>query len=164
MSLELGVAIIALLVSLVSFEVNRRAAAAAERHGRMPILNPQPYQESDGGRAAGRLLVRNIGNGPALNIVLADATGELATEDLRLIRLSPSKHRDHWKNYRHLRPIPSGGERRYSWDYKGAIGFSYTDALGSTYTLLTSPYGTKVVDGAVMQHEPLNKLRYLEEL
>jgi len=86
------------------------------------------------------------------NIVLADATGELATEDVRLIRLSASKHRDHWKNYRHLRPIPAGGERRYSWDYKGAMGFSYIDALGSTYTLLTSPYGTKVVDGTVMQH------------
>jgi hypothetical protein len=111
----------------------------------------------------GRLLVKNIGNGPAMNIVLADATEELATEDVRLIRLSARKHRDHWENYRHLRPIPAGAERRYSWEYKGAIGFSYTDALGNTYTLLTSPYGTKVVDGAVMQHEPLNELRYLEE-
>ena len=163
MSLELGVAILALAVSLFSFEVNRRAADAAERHGRMPILNPQPYTEREGGREVRRILIRNIGNGPALNIVIADATGELATEDARLIRLSPGKYRDHWKNHMHLRPIPSGGERRYTWDYKGGIGLSYTDALGAPYTLLTSAYGTKVVDGSMIEHKPLNKLDYPEE-
>ena len=41
MSLELVISVVAVLVSLISFEVNRRAANAAERHGRMPVLTPQ---------------------------------------------------------------------------------------------------------------------------
>jgi uncharacterized protein YciI len=33
-----AVSVMVVLVSLISFEVNRRAANAAERHGRMPVL------------------------------------------------------------------------------------------------------------------------------
>ena len=62
MSLELGVAIVAVIVSVVSFEVSLRAAKAAERHGRMPVLNPQPVIEA----GVPKIRIRNIGNGPAL--------------------------------------------------------------------------------------------------
>jgi hypothetical protein len=161
-SLELGVAIIALLVSLVSFEVNRRAASAAERHGRMPILVPQPIADA-AGQAPSRMVIRNIGNGPALNIVMADATGTLAKEDVRSIRLSRSKHRTLWSGYKHLRPIPAGAEASYKWTWKEAVGLSYTDALGSAYTLLTSAYGTKVVEGAIIPHQSLNALDYADD-
>jgi hypothetical protein len=93
------------------------------------------------------MAIKNIGNGPALNIVLADATGALAEEDVRSIRLSRSKYRALWSGYKHLRPIPAGAEASYRGTYKEAEGLSYTDALGSAYTLLTSAYGKKVVEG-----------------
>ena len=85
MSGELVVAIFALVVSLVSFEWNRRAARstlhsaeatansarltaeAADRHARMPVLSP--YFDN---LHPGMLFIRNVGNGPAINIMLAD--------------------------------------------------------------------------------------------
>jgi hypothetical protein len=156
MSLELGIAIVAVIVSVISFEVNLRAAKAAERHGRMPVLIIQPSIEAE----VSKIRIRNIGHGPALNIVIATATGELATEDARDIRLSRRKHGSEWKGYAHLQPIAAGSERCYLWNYDKAVGLSYTDALGKPYTLLTSAYGTKIVDGAAMPHPPLNNLRY----
>src|SRR3984885_7242558 len=156
MSLELGVAVIAVIVSMVSFEVNLRTAKAAERKGRMPVLIPQPLREAE----VSKIRIRNIGNGPALNIVIATGTGELATQDIRHIRLSRRKHGSMWSGYAHLQPIAAGSERCYQWDWEKAVGLSYTDALGKPYTLLTSAYGTKIVDGAVMPHPLLNELRY----
>jgi hypothetical protein len=146
MSLELVVSVMAVLVSLISFEVNRRAANAAERHGRMPVLAPQIEKNA--------LVIRNVGNGPALNIVLADATGDLATTDLRKIRVSLHSHDGNWENFRHLRPIPPRTEHRYSWVYKGALSLAYTDALGGNYTVLASKYGTKLIDGMAMPYKP----------
>ena len=104
MSPELVVSAIAVLIALISFEVNRRAANAAERHGRMPVLTPQIEENA--------LVVRNVGNGPALNIVLADATGVLATTDLRETRVSLRAHSGNWESFRHLRPIPPGAQHR----------------------------------------------------
>jgi hypothetical protein len=158
MNPELGIAIIAVIVSVISFEVNFRAARAAERHGRMPVLIPQPFKE----KGVPSIRIRNIGNGPALNIVIATVTGELATRDVRGIRLVGLKHRGQWSRYAHLQPIEAGSERCYRWNYDRAVGLSYTDALGKAYTLLTSAYGTKVFDRAAMPHDPLNELDYPE--
>lgn len=145
MSPELVVSAVAVLVALISFEINRRAANAAERHGRMPVLTPQIEENA--------LVIRNVGNGPALNIVLADATGDLATTDLRQARISLHTHNGNWENFRHLRPIPPHTEHRYSWAYKGALGLTYTDALGDNYTVLASRYGTKIVDGMAIPYK-----------
>jgi hypothetical protein len=84
----------------------------------------------------------------------------LATQDIRNIRLSRRKHGSMWSGYAHLQPIAAGSERCYQWDWEKAVGLSYTDALGKPYTLLTSAYGTKIVDGAAMPHPLLNELRY----
>jgi hypothetical protein len=156
MSLELGIAVVAVIVSVVSFEVNLRTAKAAERHGRMPVLVPQPFIEAE----ASKIRIRNIGNGPALNIVIATGTGELATQDVRDIRLSRRRHGRMWRGYAHLQPIAAGSERCYLWDWDKAVGLSYTDALGKPYALLTSAYGTKLFDDAAMPHPLLNELRY----
>lgn len=158
MSLELGVAIVAVVISAISFEVNLRAAKAAERHGRMPVLIPQPFREA----GVYKIRIRNIGNGPALNIVIAAATGELATKDIRAISLSRRRHASYWSEYAHLQPIAAGSERGYIWKYGQAVGLSYTDALGKPYTLLTSAHGTKMIDGAAIPHPALNDLRYPE--
>lgn len=157
MMLELSIAIVAVLVSVISFEVNRRASSAAERHGRMPVLIPQPMGTK---QEVTEIRIRNIGRGPALNIVIAAATGDLASEDISDIRLSRRRHGRQWDQYMHLQPIEPGTERCYLLHYRGAVGLAYTDALGKSYTLLSSPYGTKVVDGNVMIHPPLNALQY----
>jgi hypothetical protein len=174
---ELVVAIFALAVSLVSFEWNRRAvrstlrsaeataesarltAEAADRHARMPVL--VPYVDA---RHRGVLFIRNIGNGPAVNIMLADGGPALTDTDLREVPTELLGQPDNWYNHRHLRPIPQGNEQRYPWTYKKALGLAYTDALGSPYTLVTSPHGTRIIDGAVMPATPFPGMTYLFEL
>ncbi len=90
--MELGIAIAAVLVSLISFAINLRASSAAERHGRMPVLILQSVLDQSGSRA--KVGIRNI---------------------------------------------------------------------GPPYTLLTSQFGTKIVDGVVMVHPPLSQLSYPEQ-
>jgi hypothetical protein len=165
--MELGIAIVAVLVSLISFAVNLRASGAAERHGRMPVLILQSVLDQGGSR--GLVGVRNIGSGPALNIVIATATGALATADAQRIRVFPRwqarrRHRGDWTGHRHLHPIAVGAERWYRWDHAAAIGLCFTDALGKPYTLLTNEFGTKIVDGVVMEHPPLSRLSYPEQV
>jgi hypothetical protein len=162
---ELGIAIAAVLVSVISFAINLRASSAAERHGRMPVLVIQSRLDPNGAR--GTVGVRNIGSGPALNIVIATATGRLATTDAQRIRVFPRRrarrrYRGDWTEHRHLHPIAVGAERWYRWDHDRAIGLCFTDAMGKPYTLLTSEFGTKIVDGVVMDHPPLSRLSYPE--
>jgi len=91
------------VVSLVSFEWNRRAARsalhsaeataesarltaeAADRHARMPVLSP--YFDR------GMLFIRNVRNGPAINIMLADGKAILTETDLREFRTNYSVKR-----------------------------------------------------------------------
>ena len=144
------IALVALAVSVTSFVVNLRAARRAERHGRMPVLIPvSPIDEH-------RITIRNVGNGPAVNVVIAHAAAELATEDALDIDLSESRYRTMWGDQRHLEPIDPAAERSYPWNWRGAVGLTYTDALGTHYTTPASAYGTKVVDGRWV---PKRKLR-----
>jgi hypothetical protein len=174
---ELAVAIFALVVSVMSFEWNRRAARsalhsaeataesarltaeAADRHARMPVLSPY-FDE----RHRGVLFIRNVGNGPAINIMLADGKPILTETDLREVPPALLGEADNWYNHRHLRPIPPGTERRYRWTYKNALGLAYTDALGAPYTLVTSPHGTRIIDATVMPTKPFPGMPYLFEL
>ncbi len=48
--MELGVAIAAVIISLVSFVVNLYASRTADRHARMPVLIAQWYETADGGQ------------------------------------------------------------------------------------------------------------------
>lgn len=166
MSGELVIAIFALVVSVVSFEWNRRAARsalhtaeAADRHARMPVLSP--YFDD---RHRGVLFIRNVGNGPAINIMLADGKPILTETDLREVPLGLLGEADNWHNHRHLRPIPQGAERRYRWTYKNALGLAYTDALSAPYTLVTSRHGTRIIDDAIMPTKPFPGMDYLFEL
>ena len=161
--MELGVAIVAVIISLVSFVVNLYASRTADRHARMPVLIAQRYKASDGGH---RVSVRNIGKGPAVNVVIANALGELAITDIRRVQLSRYKNQRHWGGHKHLERVPEGGVLDYPWDSKGfagALGLTYTDVLGSPYTLLSGKYGTKAVNAAIIPHPPLNELKYPQE-
>ena len=142
----------AVIISLVSFLINNQAAQAADRHGRMPVLIPSVDLD------AGTVTVRNIGRGPAMNVVLARGRGELLTVDASSIDLGKRQYRDSWEGHVHLHAIESGRDRTYPYAGGPVLGLSYTDALGHPYTLLSSVFGTKVVDRQAMNHPSLKDL------
>lgn len=142
----------AVIISLVSFVINNQAAQAADRHGRMPVLIPSVDL------GAGTVTVRNIGRGPAMNVVLAHGRGELLTVDASSIDLGKRQYRQSWEAHIHLHAIEPGRDRTYPYVGGPVLGLSYTDALGDPYTLLSSVFGTKVVDGQAMDNPSLNEL------
>jgi hypothetical protein len=149
----LAVSLIAVLVSVVAFQVNWRSARAAERHGRMPVLIAR--------HAMGAVGILNIGNGPALNVVIAQGTGEIASVDVLGADLDAFQEDGTWVNHKHLAQIPAGAEHWYAWEWGDlAVGLTYTDALGHSYTAVSSRYGTKVVDGLKMTHPRLVDMKY----
>ena len=144
------------MVSIITFGLSYLATNAGERRQRMPVLSTE--------LGPGTLTIRNIGAGPAVNIALAGAKGKLASEDLRMMRLTRRALADDWESVQwHLRPIPPGDQRRYHWNWSGALGLSYTDALGAPYTLVTSGHGSRVVDRAIMPDVGFPKMKYLPE-
>ena len=153
---SLAVSLFAVIVAVISFEVNRRSARDAERHGRMPVLVARGV-----GPAIG---IRNIGNGPALNVVVAHATGEVATRDALAVELDRHQDDGTWFGHMHLQPVSTGAEQWYAWSWGStrAIGVTYTDALGHPYTVVSSRFGTKVVDSFEMSHPSLAELDYPE--
>jgi hypothetical protein len=56
--------IVALVLSAVTFLIAQRSAVAADRRSRIPVLVFIYHSH-------GHWLLRNVGNGPALNIVMA---------------------------------------------------------------------------------------------
>jgi hypothetical protein len=151
----LAISLIAVLVSLVAFEVNRRSARDAERHGRMPVLIAR--------QAADAVGVVNVGNAPGLNVVIAQGSGKLASVDVLHVALEDFQRDGTWVNHMHLAQVPAGGEHWYAWSWGDpVIGLTYTDALGHPYTAVSSRFGTKVVDGFRMTHPPLPQLTYPE--
>jgi hypothetical protein len=167
---------VAVIVSVVTFEMNRRATAKsdkanreararadevarqgaeqAERYSRMPVLLVKsPVQR-------GLLTIQNVGKGPALNIVLADPSGDLLEADALDIDLSNDRYRDSWNRFHHLEPIGAGAERTYQWPNRGGLGLTYTDAFGTFYTTFSSKYGTKVVPERVIHRPELHTLEY----
>jgi hypothetical protein len=73
----------------------------------MPVLSP--YFDD---QHRGVLFIRNVGNGPAINIMLGDGKPVLTETDLREVPRTLLGEADNWDNHRHLSPIPSGAERR----------------------------------------------------
>src|SRR5262245_58166089 len=101
----------------------------------MPVLVPQSPIPPD------RITIRNIGEGPALNVVIAHARDDLARRDALDIDFSEARYRTMWHELRHLEPIEAGGSRSYRWVVEEAVGLTYTDALGASYTTLAGPRG-----------------------
>jgi hypothetical protein len=184
--LGVAVAALALTVSIISFEVNRRAAAKTERYSRMPVLLPKSPIHPD------RITIQNMGKGTALNIVITPGSGELTERDVLDINLTDKWYSTIWskvyhlltrkdvkdinlrdKRYRaiwndtwdknkayHLEPIESGTERCYQLHLSGLISLSYTDAFGWHYTTLTSDLGTKVIEGCTIPRKNLSALKF----
>jgi hypothetical protein len=150
------IAAIAVIVSVVSFEVNRRAAARTEQYSRMPLLLPRsPIQ-------TGTLSIQNIGKGPALNIVIANASGDLLKADALSLDPTHESYKDMWTRFYHLEPIEAGGDRCYKWEFVGGLGLSYTDAFGTFYTTFTGRNGSRVVPARLMPEQALANLDFAD--
>jgi hypothetical protein len=138
------IAVVSILVAVTTFALTYLASVRAERRGRMPVLVLLP--DEHGWR------LENIGGGPALNIVIAQGCGPSETDGLIQL-LSDAIDRDglaqgeHWFNPIHLRPMPAGGSQLVPFAFSTTgVGVSFTDALGSAYTLRTSRSGSLLME------------------
>lgn len=125
---------------LVSY-VNYLVARDAERRARMPVLvflRDEP----------GLLTVANVGNGPALNVVIAGSSDETVGQPVGLRRSA----REAWWNPTHLTPLRAGGGLQVSDPGAASFGAYFTDVLGHMYTVKTSPQGTLVLEGRHLPH------------
>src|SRR2546422_5115984 len=132
----------AIVISLVSFVINFRSSSAADRRGRMPVLTMKRLPPGEEGIS--HVLLINVGNGPALNIIFGLAE-EIEGAGSKQLRRNVGER---WFSPLHLFPIPPGGELSVPHpETSNVLGVTYTDALGSSYTMKTSQYGTLVLEG-----------------
>src|SRR4051812_9001936 len=104
MDIKTWISIIAIVVSAISFLISFWHTRKASVSGRMPVL-VFVYDVDDG------WVIRNIGNGPALNILVA--------------RKPISEE---WFDPVRIPPLPKDGQFILSW-----VGHSNDDGLGATY-------------------------------
>ncbi len=102
----------ALILSLVTFGLTQRFASAADRRARIPVL-VFVYDPT------GHWLLRNVGNGPALNITLA---------------IKASHDDREWQKPTRIPPIAKDAERKLPWlgdDDYAVLAASYEDFLAA---------------------------------
>jgi len=136
----------ALLLSLIAFIVGERARREAGRLGRMPVLVFE-YDDRRG------WLLRNIGNGPALNVVVAQKHVS-----------GPS--RGEWFSPVRVPPLSRDAEFLLEWlghDNAHGLGATYDDFLTSTagvqtYTTTCGDDLSSVVKGRQFEHDE-NEIR-----
>jgi hypothetical protein len=92
---EMVLSVIAIVLSAVTFGLTYRAGQAADRRSRIPVL-VFVYDEHRG------WLLRNVGNGPALNITTA-------------IRKTHEQAEDEWEAPTRVPPIERDGEFELHW-------------------------------------------------
>lgn len=106
------VAAVALILSAVTFGLTQRATSAADRRSRIPVL-VFIYDSH------GYWFLRNIGNGPALNVVLA----------------VKARHSDQdWQDPTRIPPVGRGEEFRLDWLRESGVSVisaSYEDFLAA---------------------------------
>ncbi len=113
--LALAVSLSAVALSGFALWIGTREARTAEQRGRMPIL----VFQHDGSRG---WLLRNVGNGPALNVVAASKHVQ-------------GEHRGEWFNAVRLPPMSRDSELLLEWlGHEGShgLGATYDDFLGGT--------------------------------
>lgn len=150
---------IAIVVALSTFALTFRASRQAERRNRMPVLVLFPQAGGLGWR------LDNVGEGPALNIVIAQGRGSDANGGV--IELPGERARRHdgvapgetWCNPIHLRPMTAGGHQTVGWPFDpSGVGISYTDALSYTYTVRTSRMGSCLTEQRCIPEWPPEEL------
>jgi hypothetical protein len=143
------------LVALASFAVALVAERRSRRndaYARMPVLVSSRIGSTS-------MVLSNLGNGPALNIVVAAAGKELAdvdATDVPAARLEATR----WTNPKHLQPVAAGETCTVLFGGSTVVGLAYTDAFGRGYTTLASEFGTKTFDGRLIRGVRLRDLSY----
>jgi hypothetical protein len=130
------IAVAALILSAITFVIAQVAALASRRRARMPVL---VFVYDDSGVDSGRWLLRNVGNGPALNIDMA-------------IKLSHEG--GSWEQPTRIPPIGRGGEFVLTWldDLSvPVLSASYEDFLHKGSYRKSSEY-------TVQSHHDLNEV------
>jgi hypothetical protein len=121
------IAVVALILSVVTFGLAQRFTSAADRRSRIPVL-VFVYESN------GYWILRNVGNGPALNITLA----------------IKAKHDDRdWQNPTRIPPIGRNDEFRLSWlgdSDIAVIAASYEDFLTADNPRRSRVYTVSMVD------------------
>jgi hypothetical protein len=131
---------VSVLVAISAFLVAR----TAERHSRMPVLVLFPDEYG--------WCVENVGNGPAVNVVIAQGMGSTASKGLielrkRAVGRDGMARAESWCNPIHLRPVRSGSKQLVPWPFStSGVGVSYTDVLGNAYTVRMSEHGTLLTE------------------
>ena len=135
--LTIAISVAALLLSAVTFGLAYRASKAADRRSRIPVL-VFVYDISQG------WLLRNVGNGPALNIEVAQ-------------KVVSGKHAGSWFSPVRIPPLGRDKETVLSWlnhDNIHGLGAVYEDFLsadegkpGRTYTVTCGRDRNVVVPG-----------------
>lgn len=130
-----------LVISLFSLLAAGAAVVISYRadvHSLMPVLI-SPASDAH----AQTLRVRNLGNGPALNIAVVEIEpGLLATIDARGLKAKRLQARP-GRPAVHMQPVQAGEQVDVEWRGEPPIAFSYTDAFGRPYTTVSAASGTK---------------------
>jgi hypothetical protein len=112
----------------------------------MPVLVVLPDPDGGGWR------LENIGNGAALNIVIAQGRGDANDGLIELRGERARRHRgvapgESWCNPIHLRPMRAGTSQTVDWPFHtSGVGITYTDALSFPYTVRTSRRGSRLTE------------------
>ena|SRR5215210_7565315 len=125
-SLEIWISIGALVVSLISFAVSFWQRREADITGVKPAL-AFVFDNKAGWR------LQNIGNGPALNVVVAEKHSE-----------------DGWFNPVRIPPIAKGDEFALHWiapDNSNGLGATYTDIQDRPYTSTSGNDYSRIIAG-----------------
>jgi len=141
-----GVAVAISLISVVAAVLSYRLSKLAERRARMPALVFR--------RDGGRLVVANVGVGPAMNVIYAQ--GRTLDPRAEPIALSTGFH-EPWFNPIHLAPIEPGGEQclepggdgSVRWEVpRAGLGLRYSDAFGNAYVVKATAHGMRIFEGS----------------
>jgi hypothetical protein len=146
---------LSVLVALASFAVSllaERRSRRSDAYSRMPVLVSSEMRPTS-------MTLSNLGNGPALNVVVAAAGAELADLDAPAVQ-GAQLRATRWTDPAHLQPIAAHDTCTVRWGGATVVGLAYTDAFGRGYTTLASTFGTKTFDGRLIQGVRLRDLPY----
>lgn len=136
MKSELLIALVALVFAIISFGISFAHTIHARRGEIRPVV-AIVYSEEGG------WVVRNIGGGPAMNIVVAES--------------SDAEGNREWRKPVRIPPLAVGGEFSLGWighSNVRAIGAAYTDFEGRDYSSICEDDLTRLVMGKVLPDFP----------
>ena len=134
--------------------MNARASAAAERRGRIPVLGIQREDRLQ------RLVLENVGNGPAMNIIFTKG-GQMTLQPTHLLeqghpRALVQSHSSH-----------AGSATRNAGCTVGYRGRTRTQLCGmrsGRSTVKASDYGMVVLEGLHLPDWDMREAKYVSEL